>query len=43
MTGLSEHNRRRGLVFAMGGLGGLVMLDETVLGVSLPAIQSELG
>ncbi|WP_428527239.1 DHA2 family efflux MFS transporter permease subunit [Roseibium sp.] len=43
MTGLSEHNRRRGLVFAMGGLGGLVMLDETVLGVSLPAIQTDLG
>jgi len=27
----------------MGGLGGLVMLDETILGVSLPAIRSELG
>lgn len=43
MAGLSEKNRKRGLVLAMGGLGGLVMLDETVLGVSLPAIRSEMG
>ncbi|QDG78573.1 MFS transporter [Labrenzia sp. PHM005] len=42
MPYLSEQKRRSALVFAMGGLGGLVMLDETVLGVSLPAIQSEL-
>jgi len=43
MAGLSEKDRKRGLVLAMGGLGGLVMLDETILGVSLPAIRSEMG
>jgi len=43
MAGLSEKGRKRGLVLAMGGLGGLVMLDETILGVSLPAIRSEMG
>ncbi|ASP31879.1 MFS transporter [Labrenzia sp. VG12] len=43
MAGLSDKDRKRGLVLAMGGLGGLVMLDETILGVSLPAIRSELG
>jgi EmrB/QacA subfamily drug resistance transporter len=40
---LSEKARKRGLVLAMGTLGGLVMLDETILGVSLPAIRSEMG
>ena len=40
---LSEKARKRGLVLAMGTLGGVVMLDETILGVSLPAIRSELG
>lgn len=40
---LSEKARKRGLVLAVGTLGGLVMLDETILGVSLPAIRSELG
>lgn len=43
MAGLSDKDRKRGLVLAMGGLGGLVMLDETILGVSLPAIRTELG
>ncbi len=43
MAVLSEKQRKRGLVLAMGGLGGLVMLDETILGVSLPAIRSELN
>lgn len=43
MAGLSEKDRKRGLVLAMGALGGLVMLDETILGVSLPAIRSELN
>ncbi|MES0879746.1 DHA2 family efflux MFS transporter permease subunit [Roseibium sp. SCP14] len=43
MLALSEKDRKRGLVLAVGILGGLVMLDETVLGVSLPAIRSELG
>lgn len=42
MAGLSEKERKRGLVLAVGGLGGLVMLDETILGVSLPAIRAEL-
>ncbi|MBG6143279.1 EmrB/QacA subfamily drug resistance transporter [Labrenzia sp. EL_142] len=36
---LSDKERKRGLVLAVGCLGGLVMLDETVLGVSLPAIR----
>jgi len=43
MLTLSENARKRGLVLAMGGLGGLVMLDETILGVSLPTMRSELG
>ena len=43
MASLSEKDRKRGLVLAMGTLGGLVMLDETILGVSLPAIRSEMG
>ncbi|MES0807928.1 DHA2 family efflux MFS transporter permease subunit [Roseibium sp. SCPC15] len=43
MLALSEKDRKRGLVLAVGGLGGLVMLDETILGVSLPAIRSEFG
>ncbi|WP_415717630.1 DHA2 family efflux MFS transporter permease subunit [Roseibium sp.] len=43
MTALSEKGRKRGLVLAVGALGGLVMLDETILGVSLPAIRTEMG
>ena len=40
---IPEKARKRGLVLAMGTLGGLVMLDETILGVSLSAIRSEMG
>ena len=36
---LAEKERKRGLVLAVGCLGGLVMLDETVLGVSLLSIR----
>ena len=43
MGQMAETERKRGLVVAMGFLGGLVMLDETILGVSLPSIRSELG
>jgi len=40
---LSDKERKRGLVLAVGCLGGLVMLDETVLGVSLPAIREQFN
>ncbi|MES0879744.1 MFS transporter [Roseibium sp. SCP14] len=39
---ISEKKRQRGLVLAMGGLGGLVMLDESIFGVALPSIRTEL-
>jgi EmrB/QacA subfamily drug resistance transporter len=42
MAALSETARKRGLLLAVGALGGLVMLDETVLGVTLPTIRSEM-
>lgn len=40
---LSERARKRGLILAMGCFGGLVNLDETVLGVSLFTIRHDLG
>lgn len=43
MAALTEPARKRGLLLSVGVLGGLVMLDETVLGVSLPAIRTEMG
>ncbi|MCV0426375.1 MAG: DHA2 family efflux MFS transporter permease subunit [Roseibium sp.] len=43
MLALPEKDRKRGLVLAVGGLGGLVMLDETILGVALPTIRHEMG
>ncbi|MTI43165.1 EmrB/QacA subfamily drug resistance transporter [Roseibium hamelinense] len=39
---LSEERRRTVIVMTMGFLGGLVMLDETILGVALPTIRDAL-
>ncbi|MTH97272.1 MFS transporter [Roseibium sp. RKSG952] len=39
---LSEQTRRVLIICSMGTMSGLVLLDETVLGVALPTIRSDL-
>jgi len=43
MTGIDDGNRRWWILAAMSGVLGLVVLDETVVGVALPSIRTELG
>jgi EmrB/QacA subfamily drug resistance transporter len=43
MPEISERVRRAAIVGAMGGVLGLILLDETVVGVALPVIRRELG
>ena len=42
MLRLTEENRQLWIVCSMGVLTGLVLLDETILGVALPSIRSSL-
>ena len=43
MGAISEANRKWWLLAAMSGVMGLVVLDETVVGVALATIQPDLG
>ncbi|WP_196223196.1 MFS transporter, partial [Roseibium sp. RKSG952] len=43
MTERSEHQRRVSIVLALGIVGGLILLDETILGVALPTIRADLN
>ncbi|MCG8545751.1 MAG: MFS transporter [Alphaproteobacteria bacterium] len=40
---INDKNRKWWILSAMGGVLGLILLDETVVGVALPTIQRELG
>ncbi len=40
---ISEKNQKWIILAAMGVGGGLIMLDETVVGVALPTLQQDLG
>ena len=43
MLGMTDKNRKWWILAAMGAVLGVILLDETVVGVALPTIQSELG
>jgi len=43
MPRVSETGRKWWILAAMGLAGGLILLDETVLGVALPTIRRDLG
>lgn len=40
---INDNNRKWWILAAMGGVLGLILLDETVVGVALPTIQRDLG
>ena len=40
---LGESTRRWWILMAMGGVLGLTVLDETVVGVALPTIRADLA
>ena len=40
---INDKNRKWWILGAMGGVLGLILLDETVVGVALPTMQRELG
>lgn len=40
---MNEHNRKWWILSAMGAILGVILLDETVVGVALPDIQLELA
>lgn len=43
MQFLNDSNRKWWILVAMGGVVGLILLDETVVGVALPSINRDLG
>jgi MFS family permease len=43
MPVINDNNRKWRILVAMGGVIGLTLLDETVVGVALPTIREELG
>ncbi len=43
MLRIDDHNRRWWILAAVGGVLGMVVLDETVVGVALPTIRHDLG
>ena len=43
MLSISNANRKWWILIAMGAVAGLIMLDETVVGVALPTLRRELG
>lgn len=43
MLNVSENTRKWWILAAMGGVLGIVVFDETVVGVALPTIDNELG
>ncbi len=40
---LNDKNRKWWILVAMGGVVGLILLDETVVGVALPSVKRDLG
>ncbi len=42
MLGISDNNRRWWILSAMGAILGVILLDETVVGVALPTMQTDL-
>lgn len=42
MFSISNQSRKWWVLYAMGLIGGLVLLDETVIGVALPTIRKDL-
>jgi hypothetical protein len=43
MPRVNDNNRKWWILAAMGGVLGLILLDETVVGVALPTIREDLG
>jgi len=43
MLRMTDDRRKWWVLVAMGAVGGLILLDETVVGVALPTIRSDLG
>lgn len=43
MLRITDENRKWWILFAMGAGAGLIMLDETVVGVALPTLRRDLG
>ena len=43
LLGINDSNRRWWVLAATGGSLGIVLLDETVIGVALPTIRDDLG
>ena len=43
MFKIADENRKWWILIAMGAGGGLILLDETVVGVALPTIRRDLG
>lgn len=43
MISVSEESRRWWILIAMGVAGGLILLDETVLGVALPSLRRDFA
>ncbi|MEP3279426.1 MAG: MFS transporter [Stappiaceae bacterium] len=43
MQTLTDNNRKWWILAAVGGLGGMILLDETVVGIALPTIRTDLG
>ena len=43
MLRINDENRKWWVLVAMGAVAGLIMLDETVVGVALPTVRHDLG
>lgn len=43
MPRIDDEHRKWWILVSMGAVGGLILLDETVIGVALPSIQRDLG
>jgi len=43
MPTINDNNRKWWILGAMGGVLGMILLDETVVGVALPTVREELG
>ena len=43
MLPINDDSRKWWILIAMGAVGGVILLDETVVGVALPTIRKDLG
>jgi len=43
LLGITDQNRKWWILFATGIAGGLILLDETVVGTAIPTIRKDLG